>query len=564
MHNGNVRRTSVGICSLVSRHRCALRSAFLLGLMLLAAPLCAEEWLDFSTPAVGRGGTGMATRSATGAYYNPANAARRPWEDSILKLEFDLPVTVTAGLHGQSYRLMFDTVDLANELFDRFESGAFDSGGGVDSDDMLFALRVFERLDNLTSLNGDGLYVTSSIGLGVNFAGGIGLPRDGFSAYLGGFGIAAASPVVDLQSLRGYRLADEAGAQWEALVNEAIINSGGTAPTPESAAAQQFSADLQAGGYSPATADALAAWAEDANVSFGGEAADILLDFLINTYDGNGESLESGANPLAGNNSGFLIRGLAWYELGLSYGAGVPVMGMSDWLTFGVTLKFMQAYAYSELLRVEDMTSNGIEDTLSRLGEKISDAYSLEADAARFNVGLDIGLVFTPQIGPVNTLAISLTARNINGPEFRWEPSTRTAGEPTLVRFDPQFRLGASYIFFDTLNLPLTVAFELDLNKVSSDIMPRYHHQFFRMGAAWEPQFGGFGFGLRLGGFKNIADANETFTMTAGLGLRAFFFYLDVGGHMSFENREFGTSVDFEPVPQRAGLSVQLGFNFEF
>src|SRR5690606_20397911 len=121
------------------------------------------------------------------------------------------------------------------------------------------------------------------------------------------------------------------------------------------------------------------AWAEDAGVSFGGEAANILLDFLINTYDGTGESLESGANPLAGNNSGFLIRGLAWYELGLSYGAGVPVMGMSDWLTFGVTLKFMQAYAYSELLRVEDMTSNGIEDTLSRLGEKISDAYSLEA-----------------------------------------------------------------------------------------------------------------------------------------------------------------------------------------
>ncbi len=553
--------SGVGYRALLLSHSALLVAAGVL--VLLATPASAEEWVDFSTPTVGRAGIGAAARGATGAYYNPANAARRPWEPAIFHMEFDIPTTVAASLQGQSYQLMFDTVDLANELFDRFDAGAFESGGGVDDDDMRFALRVFERLDNLKSLNGDGLYVTSSTGLAARF-GSVGLPRDGFSIYLGGFGIAATSPVVDLQSLRGYRLADEAGAQWEALVNEAIINSGGNNPTPSSQGGQQFSADLQAAGYGSGTADALAAWAEDTGLNFNGEAAGILLDFLTNQYNGTGQSLESGANPLEGNQSGFLIRGLAWYEFGISYGAGLPILGASDWLAWGATLKFMQAYTYSELLRVEDMTSNGIADSMERLGRKVSDAYGLKSDAARFNVGLDLGLVFTPQIGPLSTLAISLTARNINAPEFRWKPSSRQFGEPTLVRFDPQFRLGASYTLFHQMNLPLTFALEMDLNKIGSDILPNYHHQFFRMAAAFEPQFGGFGFGLRLGGFKNIADANETFTLSAGLGLRFFFFHLDLGGHVSFEQRDFGTSVDFEPVPQRFGVSVQLGFHFEF
>jgi hypothetical protein len=155
-------------------------------------------------------------------------------------------------------------------------------------------------------------------------------------------------------------------------------------------------------------------------------------------------------------------------------------------------------------------------------------------------------------------------ARNINGPEFRWEPKDRAPGEPTLIRFDPQFRLGASYTFFHQVNLPLIVALEVDLNKVGSDIMPNYHHQFLRGAVAFEPHFGGFGLGLRVGGFKNLADANETFTLTAGLGFQLFFFTLDFGAHVSIENRRFGTTDDYQPIPQRLGASVQLGFHFEF
>ncbi|MBX3461377.1 MAG: conjugal transfer protein TraF [Planctomycetes bacterium] len=529
----------------------------LFAVCLLALPLCAEEWVEFNTPVMSRGGTGVSLgRGATGAYYNPANAARRPWEPDITELQFDIPAHFSAGLQGQSYRWMFDTVKFANDLFDRFKDGAFESGGGIESDDLIFAMRVIDRLDKLSTFNGDGLYTTAGAGIGARW-GNLLLPRDGLSAYVGGFNIAAASPYVDLDSLRGYRLTDEAAAGWEQLIGEAIINSGGSA-TPSTPAGQQFSADLQAAGYSAASADALAKWAEDGGVNLKGKAGSVLLDFLINTLNGTGQSLESGANPLEGNNSGFVIRGIAWYEIGFSYGFALPIVGISDLLSVGATVRLMQAYVFSELLRIQDMNKNGVEDTLNRLGNKVADAYRLDADAARFNVGFDLGVTITPW----DTLAISIAGRNINGPEFRWKPSA--AGEPRLIRFDPQFRAGVSYVAFYDAGLPLSFALEMDLNRTASDIMPTYHQQFVRGAIAFEPDFGIFGFGLRVGGFTNIGDTQESFVLTAGLGFRLWVFRLDLGAHMGLETRNFGTSDDYEPVPQRAGVSAQIGLHFSW
>lgn len=544
---------------MASRWISALPAALL---ALLALPMCAEELADFSTPVFGAGGAGAAMgRGATGAYYNPANAALRPWEADILSVEFYLPTSVSASLQGSSYRLMFDTVELANDLSDRFGDGAFDVNGGLDTDDIQLAFRVFERLDELGSLRGDGMYVSSAIGLAARFRPRL-LPRDGISISVGGFGIAAASPVVDLNSLRGYRLVEESGILWEQMVDQAIANSGQSSPTPSTSGGQNFSNELQAGGYSQSVADALAAFAEDSGVNFDGSAAGILQDFLLNTLNGDGTSLESGANPLEGNNSGFLIRGMVWYEIAGSYGGALPLMGATDWLSWGATLRLIQAYAFSELLRVQDMDKNGIEDTLTRLGRKISDAYRLQGDAARFNVGIDLGVTLTPPVGPLNGLAVSLSARNVNAPEFRWEPTT--PGEPSLVRFDPQLTLGASYTLFHQAGMPLTFAVQGDLNRIKSYIMPRYHQQFVRVGAAFEPNFGPIGFGARIGAFTNVGDANEAVALTAGLGFSAYFFHLDLGGHIAFETRDFGTTDDNEPIPQRAGLSAQLSFRFAF
>lgn len=543
--------------------RTALTGLLMLVCLSLAGTLAAEEWLDFSSRTQSQGGAGVLSRGGASGYYNPANTARRPWEsDGLFHIEFDIPVCFSSAIHGNSFRHIFDTVELANELFDRFQDGAFDvATNSVSFEDFQFAIKVFDALDQLSGLNGEGLYTGTSAGLGVRFSGLL-LPRDGFGIHVGGFGIAAFSPVVDLGSLRGYRLTDESGAQFEALVAIAIANSGQPAPTPSTPEGQAFSAQLQAGGYSPATADALAAQAEDAGINFGGAGAGILLDFFLNTLNGTGTSLESGANPLEGNNSGFLIRGLSWYEVAFTYSFGLPILGASDWLTLGATVKFIQAFAFSQLLRVQDMDEDGIDDTIDRLSKDLQDAYGFEADARRFNVGIDLGVVFTPQVPGLDTLAISLTARNINGPEFRWDGGYFKA--PKLVRFDPQFRMGVSYTLFHALGLPLNFAVEADLNKVGSDVLPNYHTQFIRAGIGFEPSFGIFGFGVRLGMLQNLADADQATTLTAGLGFQIAFFRLDFGGMMAVDTQNFGTSLDFDPLPQRFGGSVQISIDLEF
>ena len=137
-------------------------------LLFCAAPLAAEEWLDFNARDAGFAGMGAAFgRDATGAYYNPANTARRPWETgSFPKFEIDTPFGVSAGLHGDSYNNIFQTIDLANELFDRFQDGAFDvSSTTINTDDLKFAMGVIDALDAINSLNGEGLYVGTSAGI---------------------------------------------------------------------------------------------------------------------------------------------------------------------------------------------------------------------------------------------------------------------------------------------------------------------------------------------------------------------------------------------------------------
>ena len=526
-------------------------------LLLTSTPLAAEEWIDFGARDAGFAGMGGAFgRDASGAYYNPANTSRRPWEgDSFPRFEIDAPFGAAGGLHGRSFNNIFQAIDLANELHDRFADGAFDvSNNSLTTEDIRFAMGVIDALDGLSSLNGEGVYITTATGLAARFDLPV-LPRAGISIYLGAFGIGAVSPIVDLDSLRGYRLTDESGAQWDQLINIALANGGGGSGTPQTAGGQGFQADLEAAGYPTAQAAALARMAEDAGVNFGGKGAQILFDFLVNTRNGTGQSLESGANPLEGNKSGFLARGLAWYELGVNFATGLPLPFVKNWLSLGVTVKYMQAYTFNQLLLVEDLDSNGIKDTFNALREDVQDAYALNGEAARSNVGIDLGIVFTPQIKFIDTLAVSLSVRNVNGPEFRWKNIYPT--EPILIRFDPQIRAGISYSFF-TPYLPLTLAAEMDVNRVSSDILPGYSSQFLRAGVAFDPCWKGLGFTIRAGAMKNIADADEKWTLTAATGVSLYFVRLDVGAQMALDTVNLGSKADNQSLPQRASIYAQL------
>ncbi|MCB9893389.1 MAG: conjugal transfer protein TraF [Planctomycetes bacterium] len=540
-------------------------SRLLLAALAIALCTClsAEEWVDFHTPAFGAGGVGVIARGATAARYNPAFGALRPWErteNDPTTLEFCLPTNMSASIHGDDFQKMFDVVEDANDAFDSFQSGAFNTPSSATLSDFSQVFDIFNKLDILDSLSGDGVYATSATGLGMRL-GSLFFGGDGLTVTTGGFAIAGAATIVDLDSLRNFRFVDESGAQWDTMISVAATLSGQAGATPTTSGGQQFSADLQAAGYPANEANILAKTAEDSGVNFGGVGADILLDFLINTQNGTGQSLESGANPLEGNGSGFIIRGLAFYEAGISYGMPLPIPVLGDWLSLGVTVRFIQAYTFSHFLAVEDMTSDGVKDMLRSLGRQTQDAYKLKGES-RFNVGIDVGAVFTPQIPFLDTLSISFVARNVNGPEFRWDPATHP--EPNFIRFDPQFTAGASYTWFYSIGLPLTFAVEGDLNRVSSDILPRYHTQFVRAALTFEPQFGGFGFGIRLGAFKNLADAEQSITLTTGLGLRLWFFHIDFAGQVGLTTQDFGTTADPKAIPQRFGFGVDIGIDIEF
>lgn len=544
-------------------------SRFILLVLVLTAcsTMHAEEWVDFNSRVVGMGSAGaILARGSSGIRYNPANAAARPWERAEvevlpLSFEFSIQTGMSAGVHGDDFNTMFEVVDAANELQDQFSDGAFDTPSSATLGDYKDVFGIFNKLDLLDSLSGDGVYANTYAGVSAR-VGNLFLDGDGLGVTFGGFGIGSAAVVVDFESLRNYRFTDESGATWDTFVTTAATLSGQPGAAPTTPGGQQFSVDLQAAGYGAQQADILAKTAEDSGINFGGVGASVLFDFLVNTRNGTGQSLESGADPLEGNESGFVIRGLSFYEVGISYGMPLPIPVIGEWLSFGATLRFIQAYTFSQTLFVEDMDSNGVEDTLANLGEQVSDAYTLKGDASRFNVGVDLGVTFTPQLPYIDTLAVTLVGRNLNGPEFRWDPSY--FGEPKLIRFDAQFAMGASYTLFNTVGLPLTIAFEADLNRVSSDILPRYHSQFIRGGLGWEPQWGGFGFGLRTGIMKNLADASQAFTFTFGAGLRLWFFHLDFAGQMGLDTQKFGTDGDNEIIPQRFGFGVQLGIDVEF
>lgn len=539
----------------------------MVALVAVASSLYAEEWIDFNSRVVGMGSAGaILARGPSGIRYNPANAASRPWERAdveVLPLSFEFSISsgLAAALHGDDFNTMFEVVDAANELQDQFEDGAFNTPSSATLSDYREVFGIFNKLDLLDSLSGDGVYANSYVGASAR-VGNLFFDGDGLGVSFGGFGIGSAAVVVDFESLRNYRFTDESGAQWDTFVTTAATLSGQPTASPSTAGGQQFSADLQAAGYSAQQADILAKTAEDSGIDFGGVGASVLFDFLVNTRNGTGQSLESGADPLEGNQSGFVVRGLSFYEVGVSYGMPLPIPVVGDWLSFGATIRFIQATTFSQTLFVEDMDSNGVEDTLSELGQKVTDAYTFKGDASRFNVGVDLGVTFTPQLPLIDTLAVTLVGRNLNGPEFRWDPSY--FGEPKLIRFDPQFAMGASYTAFAGIGLPLTFAFEADLNRVGSDILPRYHTQFIRAGLGWEPQWGGFGFGLRAGMLKNLADASQAFTFTFGAGLRLWFFYVDFAGQLGLDTSKFGTDEDNEIIPQRFGFGVQLGIDIKF
>ncbi|MCF6227642.1 MAG: conjugal transfer protein TraF [Planctomycetes bacterium] len=522
-----------------------VRLIALVALATLSIPIYAEEWVDFSPREAALGGTSAADeRGVSGGWYNPGGASRRPLQKPFAeRMEFDIPSGIALSIHGTAYRDIFGVIDSIVALEEAFDAGRFNQGSGTPTfDDLQGAFNILGSMSQLKQKPYEGIYVTASTGFGVQFRE-VFLYRDVLSFRGTAWTASSLTTGIDLDSINFMRFTDESGAAWQAMVDSAITANGGPLmpTTPEG---QALAARLITMGYTADEANTLATMGERSGVDLSGEGGAALESVLSNTLTGFGQSLESQENMLDGNESAILMRSLVFHEFSAGYSAGI-----GDYLSLGGTIKYMRASWLTEAILLSEIDDAGT--ILDRTANRIEEAITLRNEDSKANIGIDLGLTVTPW----STLAISVSARNVNMPEFEFASDT--------IKLVSQVRAAASYTLFDKV-LPLTFAVDMDLNRVESIVMPEYHTQFLRASVGFEPQWGIFGFGVRLGTFKNIGDANESWTGTAGFGLRLWAIRLDFGAQAAFEMVNFSVGGNEISLPQRLGAFMQVTIIADF
>lgn len=172
--------------------------------------------------------------------------------------------------------------------------------------------------------------------------------------------------------------------------------------------------------------------------------------------------------------------------------------------SIGVSGKVIQGAAYSGTATLTGGTDVTLSDSFGKA--KTSTAF-----------GLDVGAMYRPS----SWLRMGIVAKDLNRPSF---------GAPSGATFhlDPQVRGGVAVNPWETL----TVTADLDVTK-NRTLTPDVKSQVFSVGA--EQTIFSELLSLRIGAFKNTADANATITPTAGLGLRLWALRMEVGGGYDFK-----------------------------
>ena len=201
-------------------------------------------------------------------------------------------------------------------------------------------------------------------------------------------------------------------------------------------------------------------------------------------------------------NGQLALRGLEARQATFSYAYAF----LDRTLAIGVTGKLIQGAAYNGTATVTGGDVN-VSDNLGKA--KTSNAF-----------GIDVGAVYRPS----SWLRLGIVAKDINGPSF----DTQTAGQQ--FKLDPQVRGGIAVNPWETL----TLTADADVTK-NRTLVPDLKSQVISVGA--EQTIFSQLLSLRVGAFKNTADANSTITPTAGFGLRIFALRVDFGGGYDFRER---------------------------
>jgi hypothetical protein len=176
---------------------------------------------------------------------------------------------------------------------------------------------------------------------------------------------------------------------------------------------------------------------------------------------------------------------------------------MDRLFSLGVSAKLIQGAAYTGTATIRGGEDISLSDDLGKA--KLSTAF-----------GIDAGAMFRPS----SWLRMGIVAKDINRPSF---------DTPNGQKFylDHQVRAGVALNPWDTL----TLTADIDVTK-NKTLVPDLKSQIISVGA--EQTILSELLSLRIGAFKNTADANSYITPTAGFGIRVFALRVDLAGGYDF------------------------------
>jgi hypothetical protein len=174
--------------------------------------------------------------------------------------------------------------------------------------------------------------------------------------------------------------------------------------------------------------------------------------------------------------------------------------------SIGVTGKIIQGASYNGSTALTGGSDVSVTDNFGK--STLSTAF-----------GIDVGAIYRPS----SWLRFGVVAKDINQPTF----NAAGGGE---LKLEPQIRSGMAINPYSSLTLTADV--DAMANKT---FVPGVKSQVLSLGA--EQTILSEFLSFRVGGFKNMKDANTPFTPTAGLGLRIFAFRMDLGGGYDFREK---------------------------
>lgn len=254
------------------------------------------------------------------------------------------------------------------------------------------------------------------------------------------------------------------------------------------------------------------------------EAADILADII--TASGVGSALTDNETSITG-------RGFIAVEMPVSYGYALNenfAIGMTARVIFG-RVYGTQVWAFS------DNNEQILEDTI-------------DSSVDRVNLGLDAAMMYR-----IPKWHFALVGHNLNRPRFDGYQETYTInGAPQTVQvpdvvLDPQVSAAAAWIPVRRLILST----ELELLETQT-LLNNYDMQRVSFGSSLDLSL----LTLRLGTYRNIAEADLGWVLTGGAGFRLWALSFDLGAAVSIDDT---VNYDGTELPRTVRLNASVSMD---